>query len=83
MVPLLIHLPPPSEDTDVGQRDIRDVTDENISKAQILYSIIASTMQKALRVNFMANGTLALEILALNGLIDFYAGGANISGRRG
>src|ERR1044071_9452353 len=46
MVSLLIHLPPPSDDTDVGTRDIRDVTDENISKAEIIYNIIASTLKK-------------------------------------
>jgi hypothetical protein len=31
MVPLFIHLPPPSDDTEVGSRDVRDVTDETIS----------------------------------------------------
>ena len=46
MVPLLIHLPPPSDDTDVGNRDARDVTDETISKAQLIYNIIASTLKK-------------------------------------
>ena len=46
MVPLLTHLPPPSDDIDAGQRDVRDVTDENISKAQILYNVIAGQFQK-------------------------------------
>jgi flagellar basal body-associated protein FliL len=41
MVSLLIHLPPISEDTSVGGRDARDVVDETISKAQIVYNIIA------------------------------------------
>src|SRR5476649_2231068 len=52
MVPLLIHLPPASEDTMVGSRDVRDVTDENISKAEILYGIIASTLQKGFKYHF-------------------------------
>ncbi len=73
MVPLLIHLPPPSEDTDIGQRDIRDVTDENISKAQILYSIIASTMQKSFKSKFYGQRHIGLEIISTNGIIDFYA----------
>ena len=34
MVPLLIHLPPPSADTDIGSRDERDVTDETIIKGR-------------------------------------------------
>lgn len=29
VVPLLIHLPPPSDDTEVGGRDVRDITEEN------------------------------------------------------
>lgn len=73
MVPLLIHLPPPSDDTDIGQRDTRDVTDENISKAQILYSIIASTMQKSFKSNFYGQRHISLEIISAKGTIDFYA----------
>jgi hypothetical protein len=46
MVPLLIHLPPLSEDIDSNGRDNRDIVEENISKAQIMYDIIASTVQK-------------------------------------
>lgn len=73
MVPLLIHLPPPSDDTDIGQRDTRDVIDENISKAQVLYSIIASTMQKSFRSNFYGQRHISLEIISAKGIIDFYA----------
>ena len=47
LVPLLIHLPPMSEDIEVGQRDSRDVIEENISRAQTIYNIVASTMQKS------------------------------------
>jgi len=36
MVPVLIHLPPPSDDRDINGRDVRDVVDENISRAQVL-----------------------------------------------
>src|SRR5688572_9433966 len=52
MVPLLIHLPPPSDDIEGGSRDVRDVTDETISKAQIVYSIIASTLEKGFKSKF-------------------------------
>lgn len=61
MVPLLIHLPPASEDTEGNGRDVRDVTDENISKAQIIYGIIASTLQKASRLNSTASVTSPLR----------------------
>ncbi|MGI9028072.1 MAG: ATP-binding protein, partial [Candidatus Saccharimonadales bacterium] len=72
MVPLLIHLPPPSDDTDAGNRDVRDVTDENISKAQILYSVIASTFEKNFKRQFYGQRHVSFEILAHNGKIDFF-----------
>src|ERR1700691_2519462 len=52
MVPVLIHLPPPSDDTDRQGRDNREVTDETISEAQVLYSILASTFQKGFKSRF-------------------------------
>lgn len=73
MVPLLIHLPPSSEDTEVGSRDIRDVTDETISKAQIIYNIISSTVQKGFKSNFYGQRHLAFEIVGSQGFVYFYA----------
>lgn len=73
MVPLLIHLPPPSDDTDIGQRDTRDVIDENISKAQTVYSIIASTLEKGFRRQFYGQRHIAFEVVAHDGFINFYA----------
>src|SRR5690349_19771770 len=73
MVPVLIHLPPLSDDTEVGQRDARDVTDENISRAQVLYGILASTFQKGLKSKFFGQRHIALEIVASKGTIHFYA----------
>src|SRR5215207_3685067 len=63
MVPLFIHLPPPSEDTDIGNRDARDVTDETISKAQLIYNIIASTAQKTFKSTFYGQRHFAFEIV--------------------
>jgi len=74
MVPLMIHLPPPSEDLEVGSRDIRDVTDETISKAQIIYNIIASTFQKGFKNNaFYGQRHFAFEIVGSQGFVYFYA----------
>jgi hypothetical protein len=73
MVPLLIHLPPPSEDIEGGGRDIRDVTEENISKAQVIYSIIASTIQKGFKAKFYGQRHFAFEIVASKGFVYFYA----------
>lgn len=73
MVTLLIHLPPPSDDTDVGSRDIRDVTDENISKAEFIYSIIASTFRKGFRNQFYGQRHIGFEIVCINGFVNLYA----------
>jgi len=73
MVPLLIHLPPISDDMEVGSRDSRDVTDENISKAQILYNIIASTFQKGYKSKFYGQRHMSFEIIGSKGFVQFYA----------
>src|SRR3990167_7016230 len=72
MVPLLIHLPPPSDDIEKGQRGTRDVTDENISRAQVLYGILASTFQKGFGPRFYGQRHVALEVVASHGVIHFY-----------
>src|SRR3990167_7181474 len=69
MVPLLIHIPPASEDTEVGGRDARNVIEENISKAQTLYSIIASTLRKGFRTKFYGQRHFAFEIVGRKGLV--------------
>jgi len=73
MVPLLIHLPPPSDDTEVGTRDTRDVTDETISKATIIYDIIASTFEKSFKRSFYGQRHLAFEIIGTQGFVYYYA----------
>ena len=73
VVPLLIHLPPPSDDTDVGGRDTRDVDEEMISKATVIYNIIASTVQKGFKSNFYGQRHFAFEIVGSKGFVYFYA----------
>ncbi len=72
MVPLLIHFPPPSDDTESQGRDARDVVDENISRAQVLYSILASTTKKGFKSNFYGQRHIGFEILATHGMVHFY-----------
>src|SRR5665213_18996 len=69
IVPLLIHLPPPSDDTVVGGRDERDVTEETISKAQIIYNIIATTVQKGFKPTFYGQRHFAFEIVGTQGFV--------------
>ena len=73
MVPLYIHLPPISDDIDVGGRDVRDVTEETISKAQIIYNIIASTIQKGWKTKFYGQRHFGFEIVGTQGFVHFYA----------
>ncbi len=73
MVPMLIHLPPISEDIDGGGRDARDITEENISKAQVMYSIIASTVTKGRKSKFYGQRHFAFEIVGIKGFVYYYA----------
>lgn len=73
MIPMLIHLPPTSDDIETKGRDARDIADENISKAQILYNIIASTAVKGFKSKFYGQRHISLEIVAHKGLVYFYA----------
>lgn len=72
MVPLLIHLPPISDDIEGGGRDARDVSEETIAKAQVLYNIIASTATKGFRSNFYGQRHIAFEIIASKGVVNYY-----------
>lgn len=73
MVPMFIHLPPPSEDIVAGGRDARDVIDENISKAQTIYSILASTFEDDKKQRKEGQLHFAFEIVGLMGSISMYA----------
>jgi hypothetical protein len=73
MVTLLIHLPPISDDIEGGGRDSRDVTEETISKAQVLYNILASTTVKGFKSKFYGQRHISLEIVATKGVVNYYA----------
>lgn len=73
MVPMLIHLPPESEDIDGGGRDARDVTEELLSQAQVMYNIIASTSLKGFKHRIYGQRHVSFEIVAKKGLIYYYA----------
>ena len=73
MVPLLIHLPPTTDDIDGGGRDKRDITNEAVSKAQVMYSILASTITKGFKAKLYGQRHFSMEIIAKDGLIRYYA----------
>ena len=73
LVPMLIHLPPSTDDVQVGGRDERDVIGEQISEAQVMYSIIASTVKKGWKSKIEGQKHLSFEIIAHDGYIKYYA----------
>src|SRR5690606_37675118 len=64
MVPMLIHLPPSSDDIETGNRDERDLTEEILSQAQSMYNIIASTATKGFKSRIYGQRHLSFEIVA-------------------
>src|SRR5664279_57735 len=72
MVPLLIHLPPASDDIEQGSRDERDLTEEVLSQAQVMYNIISSTATKGFKSKIYGQRHLAFEIIAREGLVHYY-----------
>lgn len=72
MVPLYIHIPPMSDDIEGGGRDERDLNEEVLSQAQVMYNIIASTVTKGLKSKVYGQRHLSFEIVAHEGLIHYY-----------
>lgn len=75
MIPILIHLPPASEDINKegNSRDQRDLTEEVLSQAQSMYNIIASTAIRGFKSKIYGQRHLSFEIVARDGLIFYYA----------
>ena len=73
MTALLIHLPPTTDDIEGGGRDKRDIASEAISKAQVMYSILASTHAKGRKARIYGERHFSFEIIAKDGLIRYYA----------
>lgn len=72
MVPLYIHIPPMSDDIDGNGRDERDLTEEVLSQAQVMYNIIASTATKGFKSKVYGQRHISFEIVAHEGLIHYY-----------
>jgi hypothetical protein len=72
MVPMIIHLPPTTDDIDAGSRDERDVNEEELSQAEVMYNIISSTAMKGFKSKIYGQRHLSFEIVAKDGLILYY-----------
>ena len=75
MVPIQIHLPPASDDIDSGSnsRDSRDITEEALSQASVMYNIISSTATKGFKSKVYGQRHLAFEVVSRGGLVYYYA----------
>lgn len=73
MTSLLIHLPPTTDDIEAGGRDKRDIASEAISKAQVMYSILASTTLKGHKARIYGERHFSFEIIAKDGFVRYYA----------
>ncbi|MDR3125833.1 MAG: ATP-binding protein [Candidatus Nomurabacteria bacterium] len=72
MVPMRIHLPPISDDVEGGARDARDLTEEIISQAQVMYNVIASTATSGFRSKIYGQRHISFEIVSKGGLIHYF-----------
>ena len=72
MVPMYIHIPPMSSDLDGNGRDERDLTEEVLSQAQVMYNIIASTATKGFKTRIYGQRHISFEIVAHEGLVHYY-----------
>ncbi len=72
MIPMRIHIPPSSDDIEAGGRDVRDVTQEAISQAQVMYNIIASTATKGFKSKLFGQRHIAFEVTVKNGMVNYY-----------
>jgi hypothetical protein len=72
MVPLYIHIPPAGDDLDGNGRDERDLTEEVLSQAQVMYNIIASTATKGFKSKIYGQRHVSFEVVAHEGLVHYY-----------
>jgi len=74
MVPMYIHIPPAGDDLESGSgRDERDVVEEVLSQAQVMYNIISSTTVKGFKSKIYGQKHISFEIIAHEGLVHYYA----------
>lgn len=72
MIPLKINIPPMSDDIETGGRDEREVAQEAISQAQVMYNIIASIATKGFKSKVFGQRHIAFEITVKRGIIYYY-----------
>jgi hypothetical protein len=72
-VPLLIHLPPTTDDVNSENKDKRVLAEEEISQAEAMYEIIASTYKNDKKAAMYGQKALSFEIVAKPEGVEYYA----------
>lgn len=72
MVSMYIHIPPSGDDLEGNGRDQRDVNEEVLSQAQVMYNIISSTAKKGFKSRMYGQRHMSFEIVAHEGLVHYY-----------
>ena len=72
MIPMRIYLPPEVEDVDTSGRDERDVVEETLSQAQVMYNIIASTAADGFKTKVYGQKHISFEMVLQRGVISYY-----------
>ncbi len=72
MIPMHIHIPPSGEDLESNGRDERDITEEALSQAQVMYNIISSTATKGFKSRIYGQRHISFEVVAHEGLVYYY-----------
>lgn len=73
MIPMYIHIPPSGDDLEANGRDERDIAEEVLSQAQVMYNIISSTATKGFKSRIYGQRHMSFEVVAHEGLIHYYA----------
>ncbi|HUC96624.1 MAG TPA: ATP-binding protein, partial [Candidatus Saccharimonadales bacterium] len=72
MIPMHIHIPPSGEDLESNGRDERDITEEALSQAQVMYNIISSTATRGFKSRIYGQRHISFEVIAHEGLVYYY-----------
>lgn len=72
MVCLQVSLPPSTDDLDLRGRDVRDITEETISQAQTMYTILSSIATSGFKARLYSQPHIAFEIVVVQGKINYY-----------
>jgi len=72
LVPFRMHLPPATDDVDAEGRDARQVAEQEISEAEKMYQILASTLSRDSKYRMYGQKPISFEIIATGEGVQYY-----------